>query len=412
MIIGGGASPVAGIEPFPQPPKGSPGEIRAAAQSLRVAAEDLQSAHGTLGMAAGLLGSWEGQAAAAYHGCVQGLAKVIHGGVSSLHAVIGVVRGYASALDQAQSGIKRLEPAYNDAVRRARLQAGVLAGLNAAMPSATKAERRRLVGLATGAESRAQGAVDEANGYARHATRLLQDFQREAGRQSTRLAPFDMQLYGGRLGAPIGAPGPNFGAGTVDNGFANALAPFSGVIPVQLAGPHGPSLFARLMDGVQSISGVVTTVSGACSALLFWNGVGEGCGVVGGISSGIGGAAAVAKTIAGDGSVGSAAVGVAEAAPGLGSFKLGKDGAALIKAGEASGQPALVNAGQTKRALGGIIDGVGGTASSRSLGELANGAEPAHVSAGTIDRAAGQGIANELGQIETILAGPGVLGRH
>jgi uncharacterized protein YukE len=409
MISGGAPSVAAGIVPFPDPPRGSPGEISGAARGLRAAAEDLQAAHGTLGMAAGMLGSWQGRAANAYHGCVQGLARVIHGGVGGLHAAAASVSHYGAALDRAQSGMRRLRPLYDDAVRRAEREAALVAGLDVAMPNATKSERPRVLGLISGATRGAEQAVFEANGYARAAQRLHDDFQREATRDGAALAPFEMSLYGGQLGRPLGAPGPGFGLGGVNGDPASALEPMSGVVPLQFPAPHGPSVFGEILDGVQAISGVVSTVSGACSALLFWNGVGEGCGVVGGISSGIGAGAGVAKSIGGDGSLGSGVEGVVEALPGLGSAKLAHDGGLLVKLGHDTSNPVLVNAGHTKTALGGVLDGLGGTASSRSILE-SSGGEPSRVSAGTVDQAAGRGIAAELGQLENILAGPGELG--
>jgi hypothetical protein len=266
-----------------------------------------------------------------------------------------------------------------------------------------------MLGLVSGATRGGEGAVFEADGYARAAQRLLDDFNREATRDAASLEPFDMQLFGGQLGRPVGAPGPSFGLGGVNGDPMSALGPLSGVIPLRLPAPHGPSTFSRIMDGVQTISGLVSTVSGACSALLFWNGIGEGCGVVGGISSGIGAGAGAAKTIAGDGSLGSGVEGVVEALPGLGSAKLAHDGGLLVKLGRETSNPVLVTTGQTKTAVGGVIDGLGGTASSRSIVE-SSGAKPSHISAGTVDQAAGRGIAAELGQLDTILAGPGPLG--
>ena len=412
-MINGASAGAAGIEPFPDPPKGSPDGIRSAARSLRLAAEDLQSSHGTLTMAAGELGSWEGQAAVAYHACVEGLGKVIHGGVASLHAVAAVVSHYASSLEHAQSGIRRLRPLYDDAVRRARHEQGVVDGLAGSMPGATKSERKTLTGLITGAASSAQGDIDEANGYARHAQRLLDDFHREANADAGKLAPFEMQLFGGTIGQPIGTPGPGFGIGANDGSFPTMLAPLNGVIPVTLPQPkaHGESVFGQIMSGVQSISGIVTTVSGACSALLFWNGIGEGCGVVGGISSGIGASAGLAKAISGDGSVGSAAVGTVEALPGVASYRLARGGEDLVIAGEGFGKPAVATAGYTKKAVAGVLDGLGGTASSRGIADIGQGGGgDGHVSAGALDQATGRGIAAELAQIEQILAGPGVLG--
>jgi uncharacterized protein YukE len=409
MINDGAPSLAAGIEPFPDPPKGSPGEIAGAARSLRLAAEDLQAAHGTLAMAAGMLGSWQGRAATAYHGCVEALARVIHGGVAGLHAASSTVSHYGTSLDHAQTGMRRLRPPYDDAVRRAQREAGLLGGLDASLPNASKTGRGRMIGLISDATGAAEHAVFEANGYARAARRLREDFDTEALRDAGALEPFEMALFGGQLGRPVGTPGPGFGLGGVNGDPASVLAPFSGVIPLRLPTPHGPSVFSQIMDGVQVVTGLVSTASGACSALLFWNGIGEGCGVVGGISSGIGAGAGVAKTIAGDGSVGSGAAGVVEALPGLGSAKLAHDGGLLVSLGEKLDNPVLVNQGHTKLAVGGVIDGLGGTASSRSIVEP-HGGGPSHISAGTIDQAAGRGIAAELGQLETILAGAGALG--
>ena len=209
-------------------------------------------------------------------------------------------------------------------------------------------------------------------------------------------------------GARSGPPDPVSGLGGVNGDPMSALGPLSGVVPLVFPTPHGPSVFGQIMDGVQTVSGLVSTVSGACSALLFWNGIGEGCGVVGGISSGIGAGAGAAKTIAGDGSLGSGVEGVVEALPGLGSAKLAHDGGLLVKLGHETSNPVLVTTGHTKTALGGVVDGLGGTASSRTVVE-SSGGEPPHVTAGTIDQSAGRGIAAELGQLENILAGSGPL---
>ena len=66
-----------------------------------------------------------------------------------------------------------------------------------------------------------------------------------------------------------------------------------------------------------------------------------------------------------DGSIGSAAVGVVEAAPGLGSYRLGRSGAEAVHAGTIAHDPAAITAGQTRRRSAASSTVSGGTASSR-----------------------------------------------
>ena len=73
-MIAGGDGGGAGTA-FPDPPKGSPGEIGAIARSFHDAAAQLdQCEHGLKGASAGLAGDWQGYAANAYQASSSGLA--------------------------------------------------------------------------------------------------------------------------------------------------------------------------------------------------------------------------------------------------------------------------------------------------------------------------------------------------
>ena len=75
-------------------------------------------AGGLHGASSALESDWQGYAAAAYHSSSQGLAAVASGGAETFRRCAHAVSGYATALDHAQSEIRRLRTLYDDALRR------------------------------------------------------------------------------------------------------------------------------------------------------------------------------------------------------------------------------------------------------------------------------------------------------
>lgn len=249
MILAGPSSASGGLA-FPDPPKGSPGAIGAAARSLTEAAGDLERTEsGLRGASASLQADWQGWAAQAYHGCSDGLALVARGGAETFHECAHAVTGYATALDSAQSEIRRLRLQWEDAKRRQGAAQGLASHLGTALVAAHKhADITRLEGQTTTADNQARDAGIEADAIARRAVHVLEDFKHAADRCTQVLSGIRPGRPGGPLGSPFtpaGAPGPGFGVpfssfnlpgngATVD---PHALDPFAGVLPTGLPGP-------------------------------------------------------------------------------------------------------------------------------------------------------------------------------
>jgi uncharacterized protein YukE len=166
MIPGGDSGgPGAG---FPDPPKGSPGEIAAIARSFHDAAGQLdQCEHGLKGASAGLAGDWQAYAANAYQASTNGLATVARAAAETFRECGGSMSGYAKALAHAQSEIQRLRRLYDEAQTRQTNAATAASHLSTKLAAATKpADVHQLQCELTHASNQATGAADEASGYA------------------------------------------------------------------------------------------------------------------------------------------------------------------------------------------------------------------------------------------------------
>jgi uncharacterized protein YukE len=243
VINGGGPSP-AGSAAFPDPPKGSPGEIAACAHTLSGAADDLERADaGLRGVSSGLQADWQGYAAAAYHSSSEALASVARGGSQTFRECAHAVSGYGTALDHAQSEIRRLRTLYDDAKIRQAAAANLAGRLGTALMAAHKQpEVTRLETQVTTVQGQSQDAGTEADGYARRATTVLTEFKQASRGYEQTLSGVQPGQPGGPLGSPFsptGHPGPGFGApfnsfsmpgagGLVPGG----LSAYNGVIPV------------------------------------------------------------------------------------------------------------------------------------------------------------------------------------
>ena len=244
-MIAGGDGGGAGTA-FPDPPKGSPGEIGAIARSFHDAAAQLdQCEHGLKGASAGLAGDWQGYAANAYQASSNGLAIVARAAAETFRECGGAMSGYAKALEHAQSEIHRLRRLYDDAQTRQVNAATAASHLSTQLAAATKpAEVHQLQGEFTHASNQVTGAADEASGYAGRAVQVLSDFHREESKYSQTLAggrvgPGKSIPAGSPFAAPYtgatGLPGLGFGVPMFPGGFGvspGGLDPYNGVIPV------------------------------------------------------------------------------------------------------------------------------------------------------------------------------------
>jgi uncharacterized protein YukE len=237
LAAGGGAG---GAMPFPDPPKGDPGAISGCASVLQRAAGDLDHAEAGLHGANGSLqADWQGFAAQAYHAASSGLAAVTRGGAQTFRECASAVSRYGSDLDHVQSELRGLKRLYEDALRRQAAADGLAGRLQTALGSATKQSEISTLGTQIGnAQQQALDAVTEANGHARRAQNLVNDFKRKAQGYAAALSG---QALGhpGPLGSPFSAPGmPGAGFGIPNPGGLfpgvnpDGLDPYRGVIPV------------------------------------------------------------------------------------------------------------------------------------------------------------------------------------
>jgi uncharacterized protein YukE len=245
-MIPAGDSGAPSTAAFPDPPKGSPGEIGAIARSFHDAAGQLdQCEHGLKGASGGLAGDWQGYAANAYQAASNGLSGVARAAAETFRECGGALSGYSQALEHAQSEIHRLRRLYDDAQTRQVNAATAASHLSTKLAAATKpADVHQLQGELTHASNQATGAGDEASGYAGRAVQVLNDFHREEAKYSQTLAggrvgpgkhiPAGSPFAGPYTGA-TGIPGLGFGVPMFPGGFGvspGGLDPYNGVIPV------------------------------------------------------------------------------------------------------------------------------------------------------------------------------------
>jgi len=248
---------------FPDPPKGSPGEIRAAARSLRSVAAQLEHADGGLQGATGSLwGSWEGGAAQAYRSSADTLGVTVRRAAQTFQTCARAVSGYATALEDAQSTIRRLRVHYDDAMSRETAATATAWQLSQALATASKSSKDQIKGQIGAAQRNESAAVGDASSYAAAARAALTSFKALESRYETELGGDPL----GPLSAQpmIGGP-PSFGIPP------GGLSPYNGVIPVvEHPSPvqGGPSLGADIggvFGGVVAVAG--GTLSGtACLA--------------------------------------------------------------------------------------------------------------------------------------------------
>jgi hypothetical protein len=147
------------------------------------------------------------------------------------------------------------------------------------------------------------------------------------------------------------------------------VSPLTQRPPAGLAHPGGGGFWHDVLGAIQDGATVVAAGGGICAATMFWNGIGEVCGVASGAASGVSALDGVAQAATGNGSVGAAALDTVGAVGSAGSLKLGEVGAGLIEDGKGvSGSAGAVikNRGATYKAVGGVLSGTGGTASAGS----------------------------------------------
>ncbi len=240
MIPGGTGGGGTGNAPFPDPPKGDPAGLTSAARSLGNAADDLENAEGGLhGANAELEADWQGYAANAYHSSSSTLAHVARGASETFRECAHAVSGYAAALDQCQSEIKRLRHAWEKAKQRqAANDALALKLVNSITPTTKPDDATRINTQVTTATGQATDAGIDADHYALRANHALTEFKHKASTYQTTLEGYSPGEAPGPFGAPFTAPGtPGRTFGLPSDGFplpgdAHSLDPYNGVIPV------------------------------------------------------------------------------------------------------------------------------------------------------------------------------------
>jgi uncharacterized protein YukE len=240
MIPGGTGGGGTGNTAFPDPPKGDPAGITAAARTLQNAATDLEHAEGGLhGANAELQADWQGYAANAYHASSTTLAHVARGAAETFHGCAHAVSGYAGALEHCQSEIRRLRHAWEEAKHRQAAADALALKLTSAITPATKPpDVTRLSTQASTAAHQASDAGTEADGYAQKASTALTEFKQKAASYQATLEGYAPGEAPGQFGSPftaLGTPGRTFGLPS--NGFdlpgdGRSLDRYNGVIPV------------------------------------------------------------------------------------------------------------------------------------------------------------------------------------
>ena len=330
-----------GHRAVPGPTQGSPGEIRSAAASLRLAAEDLQTAHGTLGDGRRHARQLGGPGRA-------GLPRVRQGWPRSCTAEWPACTPWprSCCTTPRRSTARSRASAPAPALRRRRApgastRPGLVTAWPDALPKASKSERGRLIGLIIGAARAAQ--TDVTRPTVTPGTRSACSRTSTARRAPMRRARAVRHAAVRRqLGQPDRSPRPRLRAGSSRWLQSSVLAPFSGVIPLHAApaqGPVGvrPDHGRRAAGQRDGDDGRAAHARRCCSGTASARAAASSAG-----SRAASGRAGVAKTIAGDGSVGSAAVGTVEALPGAGLLQAAHEGEALVNAGETASASRLL----------------------------------------------------------------------
>jgi hypothetical protein len=227
---------------FPDPPKGDPGAIAGVARALSSAGDELNHVNvGLRAAGASLAADWQGYAANAYHSSSEGLAACAQSGSGEFVDCAHAVSGYGGALDHAQSEIKRLRIQWEQAQRQMNAAVGLADRLGTAAASAAHpAEADRLSTQVRNAQNQAGQAGREADGYARRAQHVLDEFKQRARGYEETLAGSKPGTVGTVFGSPFAAPG------TPSPGFGVPLDPFS-----------GPGAGGVDPDGLSNLNGVI-----------------------------------------------------------------------------------------------------------------------------------------------------------
>ena len=278
----------------------------------------------------------------------------------------GKVTDAQLAITRAQTAVTTAQQAYTTALGQAAVANGPVAAAS------------RALGVAEGQLRRAQHALEHAehqvDRYDRIGTEAFDDAEHAVA-----------TLTGLHIDLPV-PPMP-----TVANAGIPDLKPLSQTAPPGLTPPHhSSSLFGDILATVQTGASITSTITGGCAALLFWNPVGDTCGAVSGVASGVSAADGWLQAATGHGSVGAAAVDtlgfgaghVAGAAAREGDETLRSaagDGNIELRQRTILGHPTVgvkgvfnragataVGSAYTSKAVGGILNGLSATATTGS----------------------------------------------
>lgn len=221
---------------FPDPPKGSPGGIRAAARSIEDAGRDFETASRGLTAASGALqADWQGWAAGTYLSCSRGLSTAIQTGADTFEPCGKAISAYADVLDATQDEIKRLRTLWVAAKQKEAAAGNALSGLAGQLLSAKPAEASGIEDRMSAAGDAEAAAGDEAAKLMRKAYEELEEFERKAKEQEDVLSGDSLSPFSGALGLGAGPFAAGVGSGLLGPGFGvppGGLGYFSGVVGV------------------------------------------------------------------------------------------------------------------------------------------------------------------------------------
>lgn len=230
---------------FPETPKGSPGGIRDAAESLTTAAEGLDTSSTTLSQTATALSgvAWSGPAQARFTGAAAGLGQVCDGAQEALRTCAGAARSYASELETAQKVIEREREEFEQAVIDQTSAAGAVGRLTSAFAGAKPEEQAGLGNKISDARDLLEGATDRRQAALTRARRARDEFDR-AERKAIGLlsgsAPGSSSALGSQgVGSPFSSPA-TYGPFGMGGGFGvpiGGLSRYNGVVPLETSEP-------------------------------------------------------------------------------------------------------------------------------------------------------------------------------
>ena len=232
----------------------------------------------------------------------------------------GKVTDAQGAVTRAQTAVTTAQQTYTTALGQPALAGGAVVAAG------------RALGVAQGQLRQAQGDLRRAQHALEHAERQVDHYDR-LGTEAFHDAEHAVAtLTGLHIDLPV-PPMPS-----VANMGVPDLKPLSPTPPPGLTPPHhSSSLFGDILGIIQTGASITSTISGGCAMIMFWNPIGDGCGVVAGVSGGVSAADGLLQYATGNGSAGAAAVETLGAVGGFGASAAIRSGNATLRSAAEGG---------------------------------------------------------------------------